>query len=120
MQLPLRARTSHATHQHGVNEEVLIPTKSSRSVRTCWTLHARSDGIEGSRVHEGRDLSTVRTSVIENFLTSVHDDESIPDPVATALRDLLTRSGRAADTQRVVDLVRKHATKPDTSPGGAA
>lgn len=65
-------------------------------------------------------MSTVRTTVIENFLTSVHADESIPDPIAAALRDLLTGTGRAADTQQVVDLVRKHATKPDTLPGGAA
>lgn len=65
-------------------------------------------------------LSTVRTTVIENFLTSVQADESIPAPVAAALRDLLTGTGRAADPQQVVDLVRKHAAKPDTPPGGAA
>jgi len=64
-------------------------------------------------------MSTVRSTVIEDFLTSVQADESIPDPVAEALRDLLTGTGRAADTQQVVDLIRKHATKPDTPRGGA-
>jgi hypothetical protein len=64
-------------------------------------------------------MSTVRTTVIENFLTSVHADESIPEPVSEALRDLLTGTGRAADTEQVVGLIRKYATKPDTPRGGA-
>jgi len=66
-------------------------------------------------------LSTVRTSVIESFLTAVDDDDTIPPGVATGIRKLLTVAvdGKLPSTEQILTVIRTHAADgPDTGTTG--
>lgn len=69
-------------------------------------------------------MSTVRTTVIESFLTAVDDDDAIPPGVATGIRELftpaVTAEGKLPSIDQILSVIRTHAADgPSTGTTGS-
>lgn len=60
-------------------------------------------------------LINIRTTVIENFLSTVESEETTPPALATELRELFAETGKLPAVEQIVALVQTHTATPGAS-----
>ncbi|TRW45303.1 hypothetical protein [Georgenia yuyongxinii] len=64
-------------------------------------------------------MSSIHTTVIENFLSTVESDEAMPPALTAELRELLNGTGKLPDANQIVALVQSHTATQGASAGAA-